>query len=288
MAPSRSATSSTWSVGTKRNSASLSTNFLMSQGQATRSTLTCSRVIHFIAWFSFWLRRRASTAKRTNRDAKRDGLSHLAFLIDGDATTGQKDIEPLPQCIVGRGVRSHFGRDLFLDRHAVRVHDVDDPRRLIEDAEVRDSNVETAKLVIMPDRVGWACNRYPRLFSTAGEIERDHRASIASHKRPAALLIEVQPMRPRAPDGEPLNQRERICREYCYAGRLANIDEKAISRLVVDSPARATRKLHLRHHLACLRVDQPRPVLMDISHQQVVTSRVPGQAVGFLPDCNRS
>src|SRR6266851_3886989 len=52
MAPSRSATSITWSVGTNRNSASLSTNFLISQGQATRSTLTCSRVIHFIACFS--------------------------------------------------------------------------------------------------------------------------------------------------------------------------------------------------------------------------------------------
>src|SRR6266852_7863965 len=42
----------TWSVGTNRNSASLSTNFLISQGQATRSTLTCSRVIHFLACFS--------------------------------------------------------------------------------------------------------------------------------------------------------------------------------------------------------------------------------------------
>src|SRR6266849_8514478 len=57
MAPSRSATSITWSVGTNRNSASLSTNFLISQGQATRSTLTCSRVIHFIVCFSFLLNR---------------------------------------------------------------------------------------------------------------------------------------------------------------------------------------------------------------------------------------
>src|ERR1700756_1512974 len=48
MAPSRSETSITWSVGTNRNSASLSTNFLISQGQATRSTLTYSRVIHFM------------------------------------------------------------------------------------------------------------------------------------------------------------------------------------------------------------------------------------------------
>src|SRR5258708_31984475 len=38
----------TWSVGTNRLSASLSTNFLISQWQAARSTLTCSRVIHFM------------------------------------------------------------------------------------------------------------------------------------------------------------------------------------------------------------------------------------------------
>src|SRR6266702_6617860 len=196
----------------------------------------------------------ASTAKRTNRDAKRDGLSHLAFLIDGDSTTGQKDIEPLAQCIKSGGVRSHFGRDLFLDRHAVRVHDVDDTRRLIEDAEVRDSNVEAAKPVIVPDRVGWARNRYPRLFSPRCQIERDHRVSITGHKGPAAILIEVQPMRPRAPDGESLNQHERICREHCYAGRFTDIDQKAIARLVVDSPARATRKFHRSHHLAYMRV----------------------------------
>ena len=118
-------------------------------------------------------------------------LRHLAFFIHCDATTGQEDVETLPQCIVGRGVRSHFCRDLFLDPHALRVHYVDDTRRLIEAAQVRDSNVEAAKLVIVPDRVGWACNRYPRLFSTTGEIERNNCASIASHKRPTAFLIEV-------------------------------------------------------------------------------------------------
>src|SRR5205814_10128950 len=37
----------TWSVGTYMNSASLSTNFSMSHGHATRSTRGCSRVIHF-------------------------------------------------------------------------------------------------------------------------------------------------------------------------------------------------------------------------------------------------
>src|SRR5712692_974088 len=50
MAPSRSATSKTRSAGTNRNSASGSTNFLMSQGQATRSTFTRSRVTHFITY----------------------------------------------------------------------------------------------------------------------------------------------------------------------------------------------------------------------------------------------
>src|SRR6266508_2966539 len=38
----------TCSVGTNRNSAFGSMNFRMSQGQATRSTLTPERVIHFI------------------------------------------------------------------------------------------------------------------------------------------------------------------------------------------------------------------------------------------------
>src|SRR6185437_882362 len=48
MAPSRLASASTLSSGTKWNSASLSMNFLISQGQATRSTFTRSRVIHFM------------------------------------------------------------------------------------------------------------------------------------------------------------------------------------------------------------------------------------------------
>src|ERR1700730_18145370 len=47
MAFRRLASSTTLSAGTKMNSAPLSTNFLMSHGQATRSTLTYSRVIHF-------------------------------------------------------------------------------------------------------------------------------------------------------------------------------------------------------------------------------------------------
>src|SRR5882724_1039458 len=48
MASSRLASTITLSAGTKMNSGFLSTNLLMSQGQATRSTFTRSRVIHFI------------------------------------------------------------------------------------------------------------------------------------------------------------------------------------------------------------------------------------------------
>src|SRR5260370_1168439 len=42
------AVSRSWSSGTKRNSACESTKRRMSQGQATRSTLTLLRVIHFM------------------------------------------------------------------------------------------------------------------------------------------------------------------------------------------------------------------------------------------------
>src|SRR5215831_1543254 len=48
VAPSRSATAFTWSPGTYRNSASGSTNRLMSHGHAIRSTFGRSRVTHFI------------------------------------------------------------------------------------------------------------------------------------------------------------------------------------------------------------------------------------------------
>src|ERR1700730_6226924 len=49
MALRRLASAITLSAGTKTNSASLSTNFLISHGQATRSTLTRSLVIHFMS-----------------------------------------------------------------------------------------------------------------------------------------------------------------------------------------------------------------------------------------------
>src|SRR5207244_13657788 len=95
--------------------------------------------------------------------------------------------------------------DLLLERHAVRVQDVDATRRLIGVAQVGVSNVEAATLVIVPDGIRSTRNRYPPLFSTAGEIERDNCASIARHKCPAALLIEAQAIRPGAAAVEPRN-----------------------------------------------------------------------------------
>src|SRR5437763_6501549 len=99
MAPSRVAIPMTWSVGTNRNSASLSTNFLISQGQATRSTLTCSRVIHFIACFSFLVH--LLYYKRTTTSNDGSCLLHLAFLIHSYTATGQEDVEALSPCVIG-------------------------------------------------------------------------------------------------------------------------------------------------------------------------------------------
>ena len=83
-------------------------------------------------------------------------------------------------------MRSHFCRDLFLDPHAVRVHDVDDTRRIIDDAQVRDSNIEAAKLVIVPDRVGWPRNRYSRLFSPDSR-----RVSVPEIARRGSSLLQI-------------------------------------------------------------------------------------------------
>src|SRR5258706_10689737 len=51
VALSSAARDATSLAGTNRNSASGSTNFLISHGHATRSTFTFSRVIHFITSF---------------------------------------------------------------------------------------------------------------------------------------------------------------------------------------------------------------------------------------------
>src|SRR5258707_13437204 len=66
MASRRFASVITFSAGTNTNSASLSTNFLISQGQATRSTLTFSRVIHFMLSLLCGYRRTSGVRKDEN------------------------------------------------------------------------------------------------------------------------------------------------------------------------------------------------------------------------------
>src|SRR5947209_10403524 len=82
MASRRLASSITLSEGTKRNSASLSTNFLISHGQATRSTLTRSRVIHFTVYL-------------------------LGRLLRFRGHSGRSAVEPDRCRLLGRGANSH-------------------------------------------------------------------------------------------------------------------------------------------------------------------------------------
>src|SRR6266567_3552298 len=94
MAPSRSATSITWSVGTNRNTASLSTNFLISQGQATRSTLTCPRVIHFIEMFSFSLIWASSFLVRFTGELGIQGIVDESSPLQGNLVVGTSEADP--------------------------------------------------------------------------------------------------------------------------------------------------------------------------------------------------
>src|SRR3981081_4238095 len=71
MASRRFASVITFSPGTNTNSASLSTNFLMSHGQATRSTLTFSRVIHFMLRLPYVYVARASRVRKDDNSAMR-------------------------------------------------------------------------------------------------------------------------------------------------------------------------------------------------------------------------
>src|SRR6478609_3267880 len=92
MASRRFASVITSSAGANTNSASLSTNFLMSHGQATRSTLTFSRVIHFMLRL-LWLGPRTSGVRQDENSAMR----------------GRDYVEPIRRH-QRRGVRARAGR----------------------------------------------------------------------------------------------------------------------------------------------------------------------------------
>src|SRR5271166_5007073 len=106
MAPRRFASSITLSGGAKTNSASLSTNFLISHGQATRSTLTRSRVIHFIGYppsvaACFWapLNSLSPSARgyMRGRPSPRSGDFRRRVAV---STLDRIDLKPLPRAKV--------------------------------------------------------------------------------------------------------------------------------------------------------------------------------------------
>src|SRR5215472_911299 len=107
MASSRFASAITLSAGAKTNSASLSTNFLMSQGQATRSTLTCSRVIHFMGLL-LWI-----VTSTVDEPCKTQSLSPSSRIDKHRGTMGlrQKRIDfvsgPIERQRVGTRLRRH-------------------------------------------------------------------------------------------------------------------------------------------------------------------------------------
>src|SRR5439155_22400024 len=86
VAPSRWATSNTLSSGTNRNSAWGSMNLRMSQGQATRSTFTLSRVTHFTAFSFLSSRRLAMTLHRLAP------LGHPVHIYQPEFVAGQEFI----------------------------------------------------------------------------------------------------------------------------------------------------------------------------------------------------
>src|SRR6185437_12719966 len=110
MARSRAAIAITSGAGTNRNSASGSTNFLISQGHATRSTFTRSRVIHFIVFpFVNWL--------------TGDVLTHRvdADLRGGTAVRRYRDVERLSRRREEAGAGACRSDRLGDDRVAVSV-----------------------------------------------------------------------------------------------------------------------------------------------------------------------
>src|SRR5215469_14385605 len=100
----------TLSVGTKKNSACLSTNFLISHGQATRSTFTLSRVIHFIIAVLFsslriWsLGQPKPSSERVRCLLKRPGLGQSVRALQA----------------LGPPAKTDQGRGVFLDMNVSR------------------------------------------------------------------------------------------------------------------------------------------------------------------------
>src|SRR6185369_7002230 len=105
IAPSRSAISATLSAGTNRNSASRSTNFLISQGHATRSTFTLSRVIHFIASF---LQLLIQSLEALDALRQKFGVAHFRPRPAAQHGVDSEALRPLKLPILQIGVVDHL------------------------------------------------------------------------------------------------------------------------------------------------------------------------------------
>src|ERR1700704_6568277 len=105
MASRRLASAITFSPGTNTNSASLSTNFLISHGQATRSTLTFSRVIHFMLRSPVWLLLRRTSGVRKHENSTMRGRNHVE-LVRWDQHRGMR---------AGAGHGLHAAADARID-----------------------------------------------------------------------------------------------------------------------------------------------------------------------------
>src|SRR5262249_29793608 len=143
MASRRLASSNTLSGGTKMNSASRSTNFLMSHGQATRSTLTCSRVIHFMRSSIFALHANAAIGRSVFGPMRNRPLSRV---LDGSVrrqcgaklSHGWMCLHPLPPSAEGRVFRIHA---LSFLRQSERV-------RARQDVEVGQSRIGSQQIIL--------------------------------------------------------------------------------------------------------------------------------------------
>src|ERR1700736_2864124 len=133
MASRRFASVITFSAGTNTNSASLSTNFLISHGQATRSPVTFSRVIHFmlsLLWFSL----RTSVIRKD----------------ENSAMGGRDHVEPVRRHQRG-GVRAWAGRGSRAPAVA-RIDGFDKPG-------LADGDVDETRCRIEKRDIGRACDR---------------------------------------------------------------------------------------------------------------------------------
>src|SRR5258708_21767052 len=69
-------------------------------------------------------------------------------------------------------------------------------------------------------------------------------------------------------------------REGNYAGRLANVDEKAVVTPVIDAPARSTGQLRRGNGLHRQGIEQPCRILAHIGDQQTLAREIPGKPIG--------